>query len=201
MSSKRKCFIIGLTGGIASGKSAVSRYFEELGSEIIDTDLEARTVVEPGTEGLQRLIDEFGHTILAIDKTLNRTKLRHIVFNDSTKLDTLNSILHPLIQQSVIDKIQKIKSSYCIVVIPLLCESTSYDWLDRVLVVDVKRQTQLNRLLARDSIDEDLANKMLESQCSRKQRLLIANDVINNENSLEDLRAHVVTLNRLYKTF
>jgi dephospho-CoA kinase len=200
MSSKNKCFTIGLTGGIASGKSAVSRFFEELGSEVIDTDIEARTVVEPGTEGLKLLVDEFGPTILAADKTLNRAKLRHIVFNDAHKLATLNSILHPLIQQSVIKKIQQTKSKYCIIVIPLLCESTSYDWLDRILVVDVKRQTQLKRLLARDSIDEDLANKMLESQCSRKQRLSIANDVINNENSLEDLRNHVVTLNRLYKS-
>jgi dephospho-CoA kinase len=201
MPSKKTCFTIGLTGGIASGKSAVSRFFEELGSEIIDTDIEARTVVEPGTEGLKRLVNEFGEAILASDKTLNRTELRHTVFNDEKKLKTLNSILHPLIQHSVINKIQKIKSTYCLVVIPLLCESNNYDWLDRILVVDVTRQTQLKRLLVRDSIDKDLANKMLDSQCSRKQRLSIANDVINNENSLTTLRKHVVKLNHLYKSF
>ena len=201
MSFKNKCFTIGLTGGIASGKSAVSRIFESLGVEVIDTDIEARFVVKPGSNGLQQLVKKFGHTILSTDDSLNRAKLRKIVFNNAEKLSDLNSILHPLIQESVIKKIQQVKSQYCIVVIPLLCESTNYQWLDRVLVVDVKRQTQLKRLLARDSIDKDLATKMLKSQCSRKQRLSIANDVINNENSLANLRKHVVKLNRLYKSF
>lgn len=200
MPSINKCFTIGLTGGIASGKSAASEFFEELGSEVIDTDIEARLVVEPGTTGLMQLVNKFGHTILSADDTLNRAKLRKIVFNDAEKLTALNSILHPLIQQSVVNKIQKTKSKYCIIVIPLLCESTHYDWLDRILVVDVKRQTQLKRLLARDSIDMDLATKMLQSQCSRKQRLSIANDVINNENSLVTLRKLVVKLNHLYKS-
>jgi len=200
MSSINKCFTIGLTGGIASGKSAVSGFFEELGCEVIDTDIEARLVVEPGTVGLLQLVNQFSQSILSDDKTLNRAKLRKIVFNDADKLTALNSILHPLIQQSVVKKIQETKSKYCIVVIPLLCESAHYDWLDRILVVDVKSQTQLKRLLARDSIDKDLATKMLQSQCSRKQRLSIANDVINNENSLVTLRNHVVRLNRLYKS-
>jgi len=200
MQFENKCFTIGLTGGIASGKSAVSRFFEELGCEIIDTDLEARIVVEPGSEGLKQLVNEFGHSILDEKNLLNRAKLRKIVFEDTAKLSILNSILHPLIQQAVINKIECIKSKFCIIVIPLLCESNQYGWLDRVLVVDVKPETQLNRLLKRDSITKELAMNMMQSQCSRKQRLSIANDVINNECSLLELEKYVVTLNRLYKS-
>jgi dephospho-CoA kinase len=201
MHFKNKCFTIGLTGGIASGKSAVSRIFEEIGCEIIDTDIEARIVVEPGSEGLKLLVTEFGDSILDEKKILNRAKLRKIVFEDPAKLSLLNTILHPLIQQAVISKISSVKKKYCIIVIPLLCESSQYDWLDRVLVVDVNPETQLNRLLKRDSISKELAMNMMQSQCSRKQRLTIANDVINNECSLEELEKYVVTLNRLYKSF
>lgn len=198
---KNKCFTIGLTGGIASGKSAVSHIFEELGCEVIDTDIEARSVVEPGSEGLDQLIRTFGESILDGSNSLNRAKLRNIVFQDPKKLSKLNAILHPLIQQAVIKKIESVKKSYCIIVIPLLCESNQYDWLDRVLVVDVKPKTQLTRLLKRDAITEELAINMMNSQCSRKQRLSIANDVINNEHTLTELKNHVVCLNRLYKSF
>ena len=199
-SFKSNCFTIGLTGGIASGKSAVSQIFEELGCEIIDTDIEARIVVEPGSEGLKQLTHVFGEVILDSDKALNRAKLRQLVFEDPVKLSKLNSILHPLIQQAVTKKIENIKGGYCLVVIPLLCESNQYEWLDRVLVVDVKIKTQLSRLLKRDAITEELAKKMMGSQCSREQRLAIADDVINNEHSLKELKNRVLYLNRLYKS-
>jgi len=201
MVSKKRCFTIGLTGGIASGKSAVSRFFEELGCAVIDTDIEARIVVEPESEGLKQLVMTFGSQILTKERTLDRAKLRKIVFSNSKKLATLNSILHPLIQQAVVTKIKHVKKSYCIIVIPLLCESTSYHWLDRKLVVDVKPETQLNRLLKRDAITKELALKMMESQCSREQRLAIADDIINNEQTLPELKKQVLILNRLYKSF
>jgi dephospho-CoA kinase len=201
MSKTKHCFTIGLTGGIASGKSAVSHIFNQLGCEIIDTDIEARIAVEPGSNGLSQLIDTFGESILTKEDSLDRTKLRKIVFNDDKQLTLINAILHPIIEQSVINKIKQMTSNYCIIVIPLLCESSSYDWLDRVLVVDVKAETQLKRLLARDNIDKALADKMMASQCSREKRLAIADDVINNEHSLQDLTQRVELLNRLYKTF
>lgn len=200
MSNKPECYTIGLTGGIASGKSAVSRFFEELGSKVIDADIIAREVVESNTQGLKQLVEAFGQNILN-NNELDRAKLRKIVFNDDKKLARLNSILHPLIQASIIQRIKSIKAQHCIIVIPLLCESAHYEWLNRILVVDVKPETQLKRLLKRDSINEELANKMMHSQCTREQRLKIANDVINNEQSLKELKKQVELLNRLYKNF
>lgn len=194
------CFTIGLTGGIASGKSAVSQFFESLNCQVIDTDIIAREVVEPESYGLNQLVNLFGNSILTENGQLDRLKLRKIVFDDSKKLSVLNSTLHPLIQQNVFKQVEAVKQKYCIIVIPLLCESSSFDWLDRKLVVDVMPKTQIDRLIKRDSISKNLANKMLNSQCNREQRLNIADDVINNEQSLDDLQKHVESLNCLYKT-
>jgi len=194
------CITIGLTGGIASGKSAVSNMFEDLSCDVIDADIIARDVVEPNTNGLSQLVKAFGKEILNSKQQLDRSGLRKIVFNNSEKLVLLNSILHPLIQDKIIEQIKQVKNNFCIIVIPLLCESDSYDWLDRVLVVDVKPATQLKRLIARDTITKELADKMMQSQCSRKQRLAIADDVINNEQSLLKLKIDVENLNSLYKS-
>lgn len=197
--NKPDCYTVGLTGGIASGKSAVSRIFETLDCPVIDADIIARDVVKPNSSGLNHLAETFGLRILNKQKQLDRAQLRNIVFNDENKLSILNSILHPLIQSSILENLKLIKSHYCVIVIPLLCESSRYDWLDRVLVVDVKPETQLQRLLQRDSISEELAIKMMGSQCTREQRLMIADDVINNEQSLSELEKQVKLLNRLYK--
>lgn len=194
------CYTIGLTGGIASGKSAVSDKFEELGCKIIDADIIARAVVERKSQGLKQLVESFGVRILADDQNLDRAKLKKIVFKDTAKLAKLNALLHPLIKEKIIQQVKQVTSSFCIIVIPLLCESTRYDWLDRVLVIDVKPETQLLRLLERDNITHELAAQMMKSQCSRKQRLAIADDVINNEHTLLDLYKNVESLNRLYKS-
>ena len=195
------CYTIGLTGGIASGKSAVSQIFADLGCDIIDADIIAREVVEVDSAGLSALVAAFGEVILTDDKQLNRPNLRKIVFNNPKKLTLLNSILHPLIQQKIINKAKLVNNNYCIIVIPLLCEADSYQWLDRILVVDVLPEVQLQRLMKRDSISRELAGNMMQSQCSRRQRLALADDVINNEQSLQDLEKHVETLNCLYKQF
>lgn len=194
------CYTIGLTGGIASGKTAVSGIFLELGCDVIDADIVARQVVEVGSKGLSQLVDAFGAGILNKNKGLNRTLLRKLVFNDSKMLTQLNSILHPLIKQDIYYQVQQVTENFCIVVIPLLCESNQYNWLDRVLVVDVKLETQLKRLLQRDNITNELANKILQSQCSREQRLAIADYVINNEQTLSHLYKNVESLNSLYKS-
>jgi len=193
------CKTIGLTGGIASGKSAVSQFFEELGCAVIDADIVAREVVEPNTKGLNQLVEEFGSGILKPNKQLDRSQLRQVVFNDEDKLKTLNSILHPLIQTTILERIKTVETQFCIIVIPLLCESSKYDWLDRILVVDVTSETQIKRLLKRDSINIELAHKMLSSQCTREQRLKIADDVINNEQTLDELKKQVGLLYSLYK--
>jgi len=194
------CYTIGLTGGIASGKSAVSSVFEKLGCQVIDADIVAREVVEPNTEGLKALIKTFGEEILRSDLSLDRLKLRKLIFKSSENLKNINSILHPIINYTIKKQIQNVSESYVIVAIPLLCESSNYDWLNRVLVVDVKMETQLMRLLRRDGINEELALKMIDSQCTAVARLKIANDVINNEYDLKTLVKKVEVLNRLYKT-
>ncbi|MBL4772420.1 MAG: dephospho-CoA kinase [Alcanivoracaceae bacterium] len=201
MKIEHDCYTIGLTGGIASGKSAVSEMFATLGCDIIDADIIAREVVKADSDGLNQLIKVFGKLILNHEQQLDRSKLRKIVFNNSKKLALLNSIIHPLIQQEIINRVMQVNNSYCIIVIPLLCEGARYKWLDRVLLVDVDPEVQLQRLMKRDAISKDLALKMMHSQCSRKQRLSIADDVVKNERSLTDLKKHVETLNCLYKQF
>ena len=199
MESKHNCFTVGLTGGIASGKSTVSDIFAELGCPIIDADIIAREVVEPKTEGLKQLVETFGTSILSSQNQFDRKKLRQIVFNDEEKRTQLNSTLHPLIGKEIANRVKQVKQSYCVVVIPLLCESSNYQWLDRILVVDVSEDTQIQRLTARDNITKELAVKMLASQCNRKQRLQIADDVINNEQDKSKLKDLIVTLDKLYK--
>ena len=193
------CITVGLTGGIASGKSAASNKFADMGIPVIDADIIARDIVEPQSEGLKQLVNAFGQSILDGEK-LDRSKLRAIVFNDSDKLKQINAILHPLIGHEIRKQVNAVKQHYCIVVIPLLCESSQYDWLDRILVVDVNKETQMSRLLKRDSITPTLANKMLDSQCSRQQRLEIADDILNNEKDLKQLYQHIESLHLLYKS-
>ncbi len=200
MKTKPKAKTIALTGGIASGKSAVSALFGNLGIKIIDADIIAREVVQAKTQGLDSLVSAFGKEILHSDGSLDREKFRKIIFADDNKLQQTNAILHPLINDSIKKQVRQIQKGYIMVVIPLLCESKKYKWLDRVLVVDVKRETQMQRLLARDHIDEDLANKMIASQCSRQKRLAMADDVIVNEKSFDNLTKQVEILNSLYKS-
>jgi dephospho-CoA kinase len=192
--------VVGLTGGIASGKTAVSDTFKSLGVDVIDADLIARDVVEPDSKGLKQLVNAFGESILT-NGHLNRDGLRKIIFNNEEKLTLINSILHPLIREKIIQQVNEVESNYCIVVIPLLCESTEYHWLDRILVVDVAPETQLKRLLKRDGITTELANKMMANQCLREQRLSIAIDVINNEQSLKHIKNNVLILDKLYKNW
>jgi dephospho-CoA kinase len=197
---KSDTFTIGLTGGIASGKTAVSDLFKKHGVEVIDADIVARQVVMPNTLGLNKLIKEFGEKILSQEQQLDRAILRKIVFNNKNKLKILNQILHPIIQHEIREKVGSIVGKYCIIVIPLLCPGHQYNWLDRILVVDVKVETQMQRLTYRDSISSELAEKMISSQCSRKQRLFIADDVINNEGSKDKLQMRVSALNEMYKS-
>lgn len=197
----KTCFTVGLTGGIASGKTTVSDLFKKLNCPIIDADIIARQVVEPGSTGLEQLVKLFGTKILSSNNQLDRRKLRSMVFHNNDLLAQLNAILHPLIHANIMNQISQVKQSYCLIVIPLLCESDRYDWLDRVLVVDVSKETQFKRLERRDNISHDLAVHMIDSQCSREQRLNIADDVINNELPIEQLQSHVNQLNSLYKSF
>ena len=189
---------IALTGGIASGKTVVSDTFAELGVDVIDTDIIAREVVEPSSEGLAQIVAAFGNSVLLQDGSLNRRKLREIVFADKADLQKLESITHPLIQNRAKELIQSASDCYCLLVVPLLFNSPMREWVDRILIVDVDEQLQLQRLLARDCETIEQAKAIMATQASRDQLLGIADDVIINDSGLEKLRKEVHNLHLIY---
>ena len=168
---------IGLTGGIASGKSTVARAFEALGVTVIDADRIARQVVEPGSPALAAIASRFGNVLLP-DGTLDRAKLRGIVFADEQARQDLEAMTHPAINAEVRRQTFAAAGPYVIVELPLLVEKQHYDWLDRVLVVDCDLQTQLSRLAARSGITGDQAAAILAAQATRAQRLADRKSVV-----------------------
>ena len=191
-------FIVALTGGIASGKSAVERCFARRGIEICDADRVARDVVAPGTEGLQEVIAVFGGEVLTTEGMLDRRAMRERVFADPDARRRLEQIVHPRVRNAMREAARSMRSAYGLLVIPLLVESGDYAWVDRVLVVDVPRNVQISRLLNRDGITRELAESMVDAQASREQRLAIADDVIDNTADLAALDSAVETLHRHY---
>lgn len=191
-------FIIALTGGIASGKTAVSDELSRLGATIVDTDIIAREVVLPGSSGLEAIANGFGNQLIQPDGYLNRRALREIIFADKSKRKILESILHPLIRAESIRQLHQVNTPLAVLVIPLLAEGqdsgNTYQWVDRVLVVDVDEATQIRRLTARDHISKTQAQAILDSQANRTQRLAIADDVIVNDRDLMSLKADVDVL-------
>ncbi|WP_127165343.1 dephospho-CoA kinase [Xanthomonas euvesicatoria] len=176
-------FIVGLTGGIASGKSALAVEFEKLGVPVIDADVVARQVVMPGPV-LDCIIDYFGPGILLPDGTLDRSALRKIVFADLTQRKALEAITHPAIRAELQRAAHAAEGPYAIVAIPLLTEAggrAAYPWLDRVLVIDAPVELQHARLMRRDGSTPELADQMIAAQASREQRLALADDVVVND--------------------
>ena len=195
-------FIIGLTGGVASGKSEVSRHFEALGIVVADADLAARDAVAIGSEGLADVVDMFGAGVLASDGSLDRPAMRRRVFADADARKRLEGIIHPRVRELLHGACEKADSPYAIAAVPLLAEGggrKAYPWLQRILVVDVPEAVQLQRLLRRDGIDELLARRMIEVQATRRQRLAIADDVLVNDGGLDGLGDKVAALDRLYR--
>jgi dephospho-CoA kinase len=183
---------IGLTGGIASGKSTVTQRFAELGVPIIDADVAARAVVEPGSVGFQQVVDRFGPEILGTDGGLNRGALRTQIFSDPTRRKELEAILHPLIRAYMEHHANDVVFPYLIMAIPLLIESGSpRSRVDRILVIDVDEATQIRRLLERDGSSIEQARAILASQTSRERRLAAADDVLPNQGTVTDLRQAV----------
>jgi dephospho-CoA kinase len=190
---------IGLTGGIASGKSAASDYFASLGIPVIDTDLISRELVQPGTGGLQRIVETFGESVLDDKDALDRPRLREIVFASDIKRRRLEDLLHPAIRDRVEELVAEIANApYVIIVIPLLFESRYPIPVDRVLVIDTDEQRQLDRLMQRDDISIEQARGMLDAQTSRQARIRQADDVVSNDGSLEELQAQLLKLHHDY---
>ncbi|MBT8048822.1 MAG: dephospho-CoA kinase [Xanthomonadales bacterium] len=191
-------FTVVLTGGIASGKSAVSDCFEQLGTPVVDTDRIAREVVQPGKPALKHIADEFGKDFLDSNGGLNRSRMRQEIFSDPKQKTRLEAILHPRIGEEVLRRVRALDAPYCIIVIPLYAESSSYAWIDRVLVVDVSEELQIERVMARDRISRDQASAILNSQASRETRLALADDIIENSGKRSELPEKVKSLHEKY---
>lgn len=190
---------IGLTGGIASGKTTVTQRFSELGVPVIDADLASRAVVEPGSIGLREVVSQFGPQVLTPSGALDRAALRAQIFADPQKRKELEAILHPLIRAHMEQQSRDLVCPYLIMAIPLLIESGSpRDRVDRILVVDVDEATQLRRLLERDGTSTDHARAILASQATRESRLAAADDVLLNDGTVADLRQAVDRLHARY---
>jgi dephospho-CoA kinase len=190
---------IGLTGGIASGKSTVAQRFAELGIPVIDADVAARTVVEQGKPGLAQVVERFGPQVLDVNGNLDRKALRAVIFNDSAARQGLDAILHPLIRADMEKQVAVARGPYVVMAIPLLIEGgNARKRVDRVLVVDADEKLQLQRVQARDNSSEKEARAILAAQASRKARLAQADDVISNTGSVADLRQAVDRLHEQY---
>lgn len=189
---------IGLTGGIGSGKSAAAKLFAELGVPIIDTDLIARQVVEPGQPALTEIAQTFGPEILTRDGQLNRPALRQIIFADAAKRQQLEAILHPRIQTEMLRQAAALTAPYCIFVIPLLLEAGQQHLVKRILVIDCDDNLRRQRLKNRDQMSDAEIDRAFAAQASREQRLAAADDIISNDGSLDQLRAQVQQLHSRY---
>jgi dephospho-CoA kinase len=192
-------FSVGLTGGIAAGKTTLSNLFAELGVPVIDTDLISRELLEPGEIGYKQVCDHFGDSITNANNEIDRAKLRRIVFSNADEKSWLEVMLHPLIYQRSHDAIlEHAKANYVLVVIPLLFETNFQALVDRILALDCPAELQLERLVKRDHIDEALALKMLAQQLSNSARLARAHDIVDNSVNDADLGSQVETLHQLY---
>ena len=189
---------IGLTGGIASGKTTVAKRFRELGVPVIDADDAARAVVEPGEPGLAQVIERFGAEMLDRDGRLDRRALRARVFADPKSRRQLESILHPLIRAHMEQRLGMVNTPYAVLEIPLLVEVGNHGRVDRILVVDVAEELQVTRVTTRDGSSPAQARSILAAQTSRSSRLAAADDVVVNEGTLADLREKVDTLHDSY---
>lgn len=191
--------IVGLTGGIGSGKSTVGQYFVDLGIDVIDTDVIARMLTEPGGLAMNSIKDSFGQAMIAADGSLNREKMRNLIFSDNNYKLALENILHPLILTETLQQIRKALSPYIIIAIPLLFETNDYDKIiQRTLVIDCEEKQQILRTMERSKLSEDQVKAIIATQISRTHRLQKADDIIVNNLDIAYLKAQVAQLHRKY---
>jgi dephospho-CoA kinase len=191
-------YVVGISGGIGSGKTTVTDLFAKYGIEVIDADVIAREVVEPGTPALKAIVDKLGQSVLDPSGSLDRAKLRSLVFNDIEVKNWLNQLLHPAIRQQMLLQTQQAKSAYCLLSVPLLVENKLNEQVDRVVIVDVDEQTQLQRTLLRDKTNAPQIRAIMNAQATRQQRLAVADDIIDNNGKADDLAKQVVHLHQHY---
>ena len=184
-------FVVGLTGGIGSGKSAATAIFEDLGIDIVDADLASREAVLPGSKALDQIQKKFGNEILLEDQSLNRARLREIIFDNSEDKTWLEQLLHPEIRHIIQSKLENSSSEYVILVSPLLFETDQHEFCNTTILIDSSLNSQVSRTSKRDSVSEDSVKKIISAQMSRDDKLKIAKIVINNDDSLEQLESNV----------
>ena len=190
--------IIGLTGGIGSGKSAAAALFKDIGVELIDADDLARDSLNINSEGYKLFIDEFGDKYLDENKNINRELIRKLIFNDLDAKSKLENIIHPIVRSGIETFIRNTKSNYCIIVVPLIFETNSSKIYDKILVIDCDVDVQISRTSKRDNqVKSDIEN-IINKQATREQRLSIADDVIVNNGSLDLLRMEVLKIHKKY---
>ena len=198
-----KCKKIGLTGGIASGKTTVSDCFKKLGTQVIDADIISHEVTEPSGSAFEEILSEFGSEILDEKGLINRKKMRAIIFNDPSQKKILENIIHPKVRDEMFQRINKSDDHYLIVSVPLLVETGMHQIMDRNLLVDCSEDTQIERLMHRDKITLNEARAILKNQASRSDRKKIADDLIVNENNvtLIELEDKVLELHKYYSKY
>lgn len=195
-------YVVAITGGIGSGKTTIANQFAELGIDVVDADVIAREVVEPGTPALAAIADHFGPDVITPDGQLDRRRLRERVFSDPSAKAWLNALLHPLIRSQMQRQCAAARSPYSLLVVPLLVENKLTGLANRVLVVDVDEATQIERTCRRDGVTSEQAKAIIAAQASRSERLTAADDVIENGNGSEmAIKARILTLHETYLAF
>lgn len=195
-------YVVAITGGIGSGKTTVANQFAELGIEVVDADIIAREVVEPGTPALAAIAAHFGADVIAPDGRLDRRQLRERVFTDPQAKGWLNALLHPLIRSEMQRQCAAARSPYCLLVVPLLVENLLTALANRVLVIDVDEATQIERTCRRDGVSREQAEAILAAQASRTERLAAADDVLDNQNGTpEAIKSRIFALHETYLAF
>jgi len=191
-------FVVGLTGGIGSGKTTVANLFAAEGVALVDADIVAREVVAPGSKGLEAIVTHFGAEILTPEGELDRAKLRQRIFSHPEEREWLNQLLHPMIRQEMLVQVEKATSAYVIMVVPLLFENGLDRLVNRTLVVDISPELQINRTVKRDNVDASQVNNIISSQCSRSEKLARADDIIDNQGEISTLKREVLALHQRY---
>ncbi len=188
--------VVGLTGGIGSGKSAVTKIFEGLGVKVVDADVASRQPVMKGEPALKKIAEKFGANILTSEGELDRRKLREIIFNDNSAKDWLENLLHPLIHQILIDDLTSASSSYAILVSPLLFETNQKDLCSKTIVIDTSEDRQIDRTSKRDNVEVSQVKSIIDSQLDRKSRNELADIIILNDGSLQELEEKVKKIHK-----
>jgi|TARA_B110000444_G_scaffold246865_1_gene268848 dephospho-CoA kinase len=188
--------LIGLTGGIGSGKTAAANHFESLGIDVVDADLASRAVVEPGQPALESIAEHFGESIIAANGGLDRAQLRKLVFAEESERKWLQRLLHPLISEYLAQQIKASASTYCLLVNPLLLESGQSQWCTKIIVVDTPVETQIQRTMARDDNNREQVQSIVNAQMSREDRLSAADFVLLNDQGINELKNNVENIHR-----